>query len=53
MVIRRPSEEVFAFVADLENWAQWQPNFSYEQDTRGSVEVGNAFRRASTSMGSG
>ncbi len=45
MVIRRPSEEVSAFVADLENWAWWQPDFSYEQDTRGSVEVGNAFRQ--------
>ena len=25
--MRGPSEEVFAFVADLENWARWQPDF--------------------------
>jgi uncharacterized protein YndB with AHSA1/START domain len=46
VLIRRPSEEVFAFVADLENWAQWQPDFrKSELDTRGSVEIGNAFRQ--------
>jgi hypothetical protein len=46
VVVRRPSEEAFAFVADLENWARWQPDSrTSELDTRGSVEVGNAFRQ--------
>jgi len=47
VVIHRPLEEVFAFLADFENWSQWQPDFwESEQTSRGPVDVGTTFHQS-------
>jgi uncharacterized protein YndB with AHSA1/START domain len=47
VVIRRPPKEVFAFLADLENWSQWQPDLRENaQTSRGQMDVGTTFRQA-------
>jgi uncharacterized protein YndB with AHSA1/START domain len=47
VVIRRPPEEVFAFLADLQNWSRWQPELrESEQTSRGPIDVGTTFRQA-------
>ena len=47
VVIHRPLEEVFAFLADFENWLRWQPAFrESEQTSSGSMDVGATFRQA-------
>ena len=46
MVIDRPPAEVFAFLADLENWRWWQPDLlESEQTSRGPMDVGTTFRQ--------
>jgi hypothetical protein len=47
VVIQRPLEEVFAFLADLENWSVWRPDLrESEQTSRGPLDVGTTFRQA-------
>ena len=47
MVVHRPREEVFGFLADLETWSRWQPGlWESEQTSRGSMDVGTTFRLA-------
>ncbi len=46
-MIRRPLEEVFGFLADLENWSLWRPDLrASEQVSGGSMEAGATFRQA-------
>ena len=46
VVIDRPPGEVFAFLADLENWWRWQPDLlESEQTSRGPMGVGTTFRQ--------
>src|SRR6266508_3786036 len=45
VVIVRPLEEVFQFVADAENQAQWSAEGArYERISQGSIGVGSAWR---------
>ena len=47
VVIGRPVEEVFAFMADFENWARLQPSLRVNEQASGSpMEVGDTFRQA-------
>jgi hypothetical protein len=47
VIIGRPVEEVFAFMADLENWARLQPSLRVNEQASGSpMEVGDTFRQA-------
>jgi hypothetical protein len=44
VVRSRPLEGVFAFLADFENWSQWQPDLrESEQTSRGPMDVGTTF----------
>ncbi len=45
-MVQRPLEEVFAFVANLENWAEWQPAFRKSEPSRSPMQVGTRFRQA-------
>src|SRR5215217_1588201 len=46
MVIHQPLEEVFSFLANLENWSLWQPDLrESEQTFQGSTNTGTAFRQ--------
>jgi hypothetical protein len=47
VVIDRPVEEVFAFMADIENWARLQPSLrKSNQSSGGPMKVGDTFRQA-------
>ena len=47
VIIGRLVEEVFAFMADLENWARLQPSLRANEQAPGSLmEVGDTFRQA-------
>ena len=47
VVIERPLEEVFGFLADLRNWSLWQPDLRVsEQISGGSMEAGATFQQA-------
>ncbi len=47
MEIHRPIEEVFAFLADTENWTRLQPALreSEQETSRGLMRVGDTFRQ--------
>jgi uncharacterized protein YndB with AHSA1/START domain len=47
VVIRRPPAEVFAFLADLQNWSRWNPEQrETELTSSGPMDVGTTFRQA-------
>ena len=44
IIIKRPIEEVFAFVSDLENGPQWQTGlFEVRQITKDPIGIGSQF----------
>jgi carbon monoxide dehydrogenase subunit G len=46
-MIQCPVEEVFAFMSDIENWAQVQPDSQGNEKFSGDrIEVGSTFRQA-------
>ena len=45
MVVLRPLEEVFAFVADFDNWTRREPAPREDQFPHGPVKVGATFRQ--------
>lgn len=50
--VRASPEEVFAFLADLENWPRWQSDMKITELTDGSRgEVGARYRYVSKAMG--
>lgn len=51
VVIRRPVEEVFDFVADMESSPQWGRTTLTTQDQHGPVRVGTTFYEESRMMG--
>jgi hypothetical protein len=47
VVVHRPREEVFGYLADLDTWSRWQPGlWESEQISRGSMDVGTTFLQA-------
>jgi hypothetical protein len=50
VVIYRPPEEVFAFVADLDNWV-WSASEDGERTYHTPVDIGDTFRQAFEAQG--
>lgn len=51
VVIKRPVEEVFAFVTEVTNWSEWTGFPEVEQTSEGPVGVGTTFRGVTEFMG--
>jgi uncharacterized membrane protein len=52
VVINRPVDQVFRFLADLDNWRQWGAGFQHvEKTTPGPVDVGTVWKVISDVQG--
>ena len=52
VVINRPVDEVFAYMADVRNWSQWNSGMlEGEQTSEGPMGVGTTFRGVNQFMG--